>query len=114
MIVRPRPREAFPCPGYVEGWGRAWGADEIVRVEIRLDDEDTWIEASVARRKQFEWQLFSFKLEIPQAGRYCIQARATDRQGVRQALEGSRNYVPTVQIYVESGQSIEDTGGDVG
>ncbi|KAH8426749.1 uncharacterized protein LDX57_004482 [Aspergillus melleus] len=27
IIVRPRPREAFACPAYVEGWGRAWGAE---------------------------------------------------------------------------------------
>ncbi|PLB48734.1 sulfite reductase [Aspergillus steynii IBT 23096] len=112
IIVRPKPQEVFDCPGYVEGWGRAWGADEIVRVEIRLDQEDTWCEASVTRRKQFEWQLFSFRVFVPQAGDCYIQARATDRRGLRQALVGSRNHVPTVPIRVESGRSTENTGDD--
>ncbi|CAG8893311.1 unnamed protein product [Penicillium egyptiacum] len=113
MIVRPRPQEIFRCSSYIEGWGRAWGADEIVQVEIRLDNGDSWSEASVARRRQFEWQLFSFRVLIPQAGSYYIQARATDRRGARQPLMGSRNHVPTVQILAQSCPPTADTGEEV-
>ncbi|OOF91835.1 hypothetical protein ASPCADRAFT_210773 [Aspergillus carbonarius ITEM 5010] len=102
MIVRPRPEEVFLGPQYVEGWGRTWGADEIARVEVSLDHGDTWEEASVVPRKQFEWQFFSFRVYVHRADRYDIQARATDRSGARQPLQGRRNHVPTVQIWVQS------------
>ncbi|GLA27330.1 hypothetical protein AnigIFM63326_004527 [Aspergillus niger] len=101
MIVRPRPDEVVLGPGYVEGWGRAWGEDEISRVEISLDG-NTWKEANVALRKQFEWQLFTFRVQVDRSGRYHIQARATDISGAQQPLTGRRNHVPTVQIWVES------------
>lgn len=101
MIVRPRPDEVVLGPGYVEGWGRAWGEDEISRVEISLDG-NTWKEANVALRKQFEWQLFTFRVQVDRSGRYHIQARAPDISGAQQPLTGRRNHVPTVQIWVES------------
>ena len=101
MIVRPRPDETFDCPQYVEIWGRAWGAEEIVRVDITLDCGDTWEEASVAPRKQFEWQFFCLRIFI-QSGRHTIQARATDKSGARQALCKTRNHVPAVDIQVGS------------
>ncbi|PWY81603.1 sulfite reductase [Aspergillus sclerotioniger CBS 115572] len=102
IIVRPRPEEVVIGSQYVEGWGRAWGADEIVRVEVSLDHGDTWNKASVVPRKQFEWQLFSFRVYIHRPGRYDIQARATDESGAQQPLLGRRNHVPTVRIYMRS------------
>ncbi|KAJ5963091.1 hypothetical protein N7481_013396 [Penicillium waksmanii] len=102
MIVRPCPEERFFCPGYVEVCGRAWGAEEIVRVEISTDQGHIWSEASVTPRKQFEWQFFRFQLFIQDNGRYTIQARATDRLGTRQPLSRRRNHVPIVHIQVES------------
>lgn len=101
MIVRPRPDDVIVGLGYVEGWGRAWGADEIVRVEVSHDG-DSWDEAIVSPRKQFEWQIFSFRVEVHRTGRHHIQARATDKSGARQPLTGRRNHVPTVQIWVQS------------
>lgn len=98
MIVRPRPQEVFHC-GHVEVCGRAWGAEEIVRVDISLNGED-FGQAVLAPRTEFEWQLFSIRLYLPQRGKQTIQARATDRLGARQALAQSRNHVPTVQIHV--------------
>ncbi|RAK96463.1 sulfite reductase [Aspergillus ibericus CBS 121593] len=101
MIVRPRPEEVVLAK-YVEGWGRAWGAEEIVRVEISLDHGETWTEATVVPRKEFEWQLFSFEVHARRSGKYHIQARATDQSGTQQPLLGRRNHVPNVHIWVES------------
>ncbi|KAJ5352359.1 hypothetical protein N7452_001333 [Penicillium brevicompactum] len=98
MIVRPHPQEVFDC-GHVEVWGRTWGAEEIVRVDIFLNGDDCG-QAVLAPRTKFEWQLFSMRLHLPQRGKQTIQARATDRLGAQQALEQSRNHVPTVQINV--------------
>lgn len=101
MIVRPRPEERFRCHNHVEVWGRAWGAEEIVRVEISIDHGDTWNEASVTPRKRFEWQFFRLRVLFLRGGRCTIQARATDRVGTQQPLSNRRNHVPTVQIQIE-------------
>ncbi|CAG7917964.1 unnamed protein product [Penicillium olsonii] len=100
MIVRPRPGETFLCPCDVDVWGRAWGAEEIVRVEVTVDGGDTWEEANLLPREMFEWQLFTLRVTLPR-GRRVIQARATDRLGAQQALRQSRNHVPTVETQVE-------------
>lgn len=101
MIVRPRPEERFFGHGYIEVWGRAWGAEEIVRVDISVDRGHTWIEASVTPRRQFGWQSFRLRVFIHRCGTHIIQARATDRSGVQQPLSKRRNHVPTVQIRIE-------------
>ncbi|KAI9933169.1 hypothetical protein MW887_007640 [Aspergillus wentii] len=101
IIVRPCPGGVF-CPGYVEVWGRAWGGEEIVRVDVSIDGQ-TWIEARVAPREQFEWQFFCLQLLIEQSGRYTIQARATDKTGDRQPLSQRRNHVPSVEIEIQDG-----------
>jgi DMSO/TMAO reductase YedYZ molybdopterin-dependent catalytic subunit len=90
MIVRPRPEERFFGPGYVEVWGRAWGAQEIVRVDISVDHGRTWIEASVRPRRQFGWQLFCLHVFIHRCRAHVIQARAMDRSGVQQPLSKRR------------------------
>lgn len=102
IIVRPRPGERFFSPAYVEVWGRAWGAEEIMRVDLSLDRGHTWSEVRVTPRRQFSWQTFCHKLFIHRRGMHIIQARATDKSGVQQPLSKRRNHVPTVQIQVES------------
>lgn len=99
MIVRPRPHEVLDSP-YVEVWGRTWGAEEIVRVDISLNGDDCG-QATLAPRTQFEWQLFSLRVSVPHKGRQIIQARATDKLGAQQPLGHSRNHVPTIEIDVK-------------
>ncbi|KAF7625464.1 putative sulfite reductase [Aspergillus flavus] len=104
IVVRPRPDEFYERPGNIEVWGRAWGSEEIIRVEVCIGHGKTWTEAYVEPRKRFEWQLFRLTILFPDVGTYIISARATDRRGVQQPLTMRRNHVPSVRIHV--GRSI--------
>lgn len=102
MIVRPRPAEVLEG-SVVEVWGRAWGGEEIIRVDISIDGGDSWVSAGsvrVATRQEFEWQLFSATLSIHRPGKHRFISRATDRTGVSQPLVGRRNHVHAVDVEI--------------
>lgn len=101
IIVRPVPGEIIRSTETIL-WGRSWGCQEIIRVEVTANDGDSWVDATVEPRKQFEWQLFRCSFVFPAIGRYQLKARATDRAGIRQPPAKRRNHVHTVEVEVVS------------
>ncbi len=102
MIVRPKPGEVLQGPD-IEIWGRAWGCEEIDRVDISVDGGENWESPSnvhLAPRKEFEWQLFRSKVSIQRPGKYKLAARAVDKVGIAQPLVGRRNHVHGVEVEV--------------
>ncbi|KAL6251333.1 hypothetical protein RBB50_001541 [Rhinocladiella similis] len=100
MIVRPKPEEILSGHPKVQVWGRAWGGQEIVKVDLSLDDGNSWTPATVTPRKQFEWQLWKGEISMLAPGRYRLIARATDKDNVAQPLAGRRNHVHHVTVAV--------------
>jgi hypothetical protein len=74
------------------------GMQEIVHVETSIDGGQSWINACVAHRKEYEWQIFKQNVVFDVAGHYTITARATDSSGVQQPLRDRRNQVSTMKI----------------
>lgn len=102
MIVRPRPGEVLQGPE-IEIWGRAWGCEEIIKVDVSIDAGENWVSPSATRltsRKEFEWQLFKSKVTIAKPGKYKFVVRATDKAGISQPLTGRRNHVHGVDVKV--------------
>jgi len=110
MIVRPKPGQEVSLKEVkqrskqkLQVWGRAWGSEEITRVDVSIDGGESWFPVTdirVAPRVEFEWQLFEAQVPVPQPGRYCVIARATDKTGESQPLMGRRNHVHSVEIEV--------------
>ncbi|KIW13294.1 hypothetical protein PV08_08482 [Exophiala spinifera] len=101
MIIRPKPEEVLSVRRNVEVWGRAWGGQEIVKVDLSLDEGTSWTPATVTPRKQFEWQLWRSELTVDSPGRYRVIARATDKDDVAQPLAGRRNHVHHVIVALQ-------------
>ncbi|GFG27157.1 hypothetical protein IFM61606_07175 [Aspergillus udagawae] len=95
IIVRPLPRAVFESGHTITVIGRAWACDEIVQVEISTDGGNSWCNAQLTPRREFEWQLFQQRVVFSRGGFYTITARATDKRGQQQPLYNRRNHVPT-------------------
>ncbi|KIW85534.1 hypothetical protein Z517_00926 [Fonsecaea pedrosoi CBS 271.37] len=102
MIVRPEPGAVLRGPD-IEIRGRAWGCEEISRVDVSVDGGECWLpqtDVTLAARNEFEWQSFQAKVSIPNPGKYKLMARATDAAGISQPIMGRRNHVHTVEIEI--------------
>ncbi|KAF2211122.1 hypothetical protein CERZMDRAFT_91036 [Cercospora zeae-maydis SCOH1-5] len=102
LIVRPREGEVLNDAEEgreveVSGW--AWSGPGVKRVEVSVDDGQSWLDADVVDRAEHEWQRFR-KTLVLNAGSYCIVARAVSKNGDVQPLEGRRNHVHRVHIQV--------------
>ncbi|KAF7593591.1 hypothetical protein BBP40_011211 [Aspergillus hancockii] len=106
IIVRPCPGTVVSCGHTVPVIGRAWACEEIVRVEISIDGGNSWCNAQLTPRKEFEWQLFQQNVVFGRAGLYTIAARATDKSGQQQPLGDRRNHVSTVTVSVAEGKEV--------
>jgi DMSO/TMAO reductase YedYZ molybdopterin-dependent catalytic subunit len=81
----------------VSGW--AWSDDGIKSLQIRVDDNQTWIDVDVELRHDFSWQKFSTIIALP-PGIHQLSARATSCSGASQPMSGRRNHVHTVKFEV--------------
>jgi hypothetical protein len=106
IIVRPRPGAAFASGHTINVIGRAWACEEIVQVEISTDGSNSWCNAQLTPRREFEWQLFQQRVVLSRGGLYTITARATDKCGQQQPLCNRRNLVSTVSISVAEGHEV--------
>jgi len=97
--------------GVLEVKGSAWsGAAEVARVEVSVDDGETWGEAEVSRRETAgRWApvRWAFRAE-PEPGPLSIMARATDTEGATQPLQPrwnargyANNVIQRVDVTVE-------------
>lgn len=98
MIVRPSADSQLKGP-LVEVWGWAWSDDGIQTVQIRVDENQTWIDADVEPRRDFSWQKFRTMVTL-QPGMRQLNARATSSSGLSQPISGRRNHVHTVRFEV--------------
>jgi sulfane dehydrogenase subunit SoxC len=86
--------------GAIEVWGWAWGAAEIVQVEVSVDGGQRWSAARIERRRQWSWQRFVFDWRPAGAGNFTLAARATDSRGAIQPMGKARNAVHTVTVTI--------------
>ncbi len=101
IIVQPQNGEGLKLEE-TEIWGWAWGSSSISLVEVSTDGGETWQEAKVEQRENFEWQRFSIKWNPKSVGEYCIMTRAIDSKGDRQPLSLRRNQISRRMIFVEN------------
>ena len=67
----------------IEGAGTDMGGSTVERVEVSLDEGQSWsIAQSSAAGNSFSWE---YAWENPTAGEYVIQVRATDSKGNRES-----------------------------
>ena len=98
MIVRPAPESQTKGPDVmVEGW--AWSCDGVERVDVSLDEGQTWHPSQIEPRTEFSWQKYCAKLTLDR-GTYVVLAKATGHDGREQPLEEGRNHVHRVKIEV--------------
>lgn len=88
---------ATPC----RVWGWAWSAAAIEAVEVSVDGESVWRNATVDAREGLCWQRFTFDWTPQVKGRQQLACRATDANGNVQPDSGARNAVMRLQITVE-------------
>ena len=94
MIVSPPSGALLESP-LVEVRGWAWSNDGIEIVQICVDDDQTWLDADVESRHDFNWQKFSTVVTLS-PGSHRLTARATCSSGLKQPLSGRRNHVQTI------------------
>ncbi|GIZ38133.1 hypothetical protein CKM354_000155600 [Cercospora kikuchii] len=100
LIVRPKDGDVLRREeSEVEIWGWAWSGPGVERVEVSVDDGESWDDADVVERVEHEWQKFSIKVVL-NTGSYCVVARAISKDGEVQPLEGMRNHVHRINIQV--------------
>jgi sulfane dehydrogenase subunit SoxC len=79
------------------GW--AWGAYEIERVQLRVD-EKPWFDAKVGSRIESAWQAFESPWTVSRSGRYIISVRATDCIGNTQPEDVHINQIASIEVNV--------------
>lgn len=98
MIVEPA--DGSVCEGtiLVNGW--AWAAAPIAIVDISIDGGKSWVETSLRKRREFEWQAFSCAVRTHGSDSSAIEilARATDAHGHVQPLACARNACHRVTV----------------
>lgn len=83
MITSPAPNARLKAGAAITVRGRAWvGEGLIERVEISIDEGQTWNRASLAPAgDKYAWRGFSHELRAPQPGYVTVLARAWDDRG---------------------------------
>ncbi|HEY63908.1 MAG TPA: molybdopterin-dependent oxidoreductase [Caldilineae bacterium] len=90
QIERPKPGEQITQAPYRIS-GRAFaGRSGVAKVEVSVDQGETWHEATLIRVRDpalqpYVWTLWYWDWGRPRKGRVVIQARATDGNGVTQS-----------------------------
>jgi DMSO/TMAO reductase YedYZ molybdopterin-dependent catalytic subunit len=109
-IARPAAGQKLPGGKEVGVFGAAWaGEAEVVKVEVSSDGGKSWADARLlGDAVPFCWRLWEHVWKPPARGKYTLMARATDKQGRKQATQRDpdrRNYmishVMPVEVTVE-------------
>ncbi|WP_088104548.1 sulfite oxidase [Halalkalibacter urbisdiaboli] len=59
--------------------GIAWtGQGEISKVEISIDNGETWADAKIMKGSKYEWTTWTYEWTVHQQGEYTILSKATD------------------------------------
>jgi ribosomal protein S18 acetylase RimI-like enzyme len=82
----------------ITGW--AWGASDIVKVEISTNGGKSWWSSTVVPRKQSEWQAFEAEWTPESAGKVTLSCRATDMAGETQPESGARNAIFHMEVLI--------------
>ncbi|MBL4601715.1 MAG: molybdopterin-dependent oxidoreductase [Emcibacteraceae bacterium] len=82
----------------ISGW--AWGDNEIAKVEVSLDNGETWCLANLESRIDYSWQKFSLLIDFACSNHCLLLSRATDKTGRIQPLSGARNASVPITVHV--------------
>lgn len=98
MLTNLRNGDVIPVGTHpLAGW--AWGANEVARVQLRVD-EQPWFDAKVGSRVDSAWQSFESTWNFSAHGCHVISVRATDCFGNTQPNEVHINQIATTEITV--------------
>lgn len=98
MIVHPTPEEAVTGPKVeVDGW--TWSTDGVKKVQVSVNQGESWEATELMPRRDFSWQRFSVSLNLG-TGSYTLIAKATSRCEKTQAMSQRRNHVHSVRFEV--------------
>jgi len=82
QILMPMSGKSIPLGNYMIGGIAFAGRHGISRVQVSVDGERTWADASVkAPLSKWAWSLWEFDWKPSRAGEYAIQVRGVDRTG---------------------------------
>lgn len=82
QILMPMPGKEIPVGNYVIGGIAYAGRYGVSRVQISLDDGDTWKDANLKEPlSKWSWVLWQYDWKPAKAGRYTIKVRGTDKSG---------------------------------
>lgn len=84
IITQPANGGKSPRTAEISGW--AWsGNGPIKRVEVKIDGESTWHDATVGTPDSpHSWTPWSLTVPLPYPGRFVLSTRATDASGAMQ------------------------------
>ncbi|MGA9882100.1 MAG: molybdopterin-dependent oxidoreductase [Candidatus Acidiferrales bacterium] len=100
VIVSPAPGAELLAGLPIEIWGWAWSSRGVANVGVSYDGGATYDSASVAPRRNWSWQRFSYNWVPDVEGPVALASRATDSEGATQPKAGARNSIYKVGVRV--------------
>lgn len=94
QIARPEMNEVIPAQAPYLIRGAAWSAeDEVAKVEVSLDDGESWHSAKLRGEPvKYAWRFWDYEWTPQRPGKYTLIARATDSAGRTQPRERVEAY----------------------
>lgn len=100
VIVKPAPDAVIGIGEPVEVRGWAWCYGGAAAVEVTFDEGASYTRSALAPRRGWSWQSFSLLWLPLEPGEVRIGVRAVDASGAAQPLDGARNAMHTVRVFV--------------
>jgi DMSO/TMAO reductase YedYZ molybdopterin-dependent catalytic subunit len=99
-IDLPGDRELITTPRYTMKGIAFNGRQKIHKVEVSIDAGKTWQEATLQPKlSPHTWTPWNYEWAIPKSGEYTIIARATNEQGLIQALTTKPSSTEVMEIH---------------
>ena len=90
-ITSPEESDSYDV-GPVTVSGVAWSGEGLERVEVSVDNGETWANAALQKAaSEYSWSAWSFNWEPNTSGEYVVMARAIDKKGNIQPFEPEWN-----------------------
>lgn len=99
-IDLPGDRELITTPRYTMKGIAFNGRLKILKVEVSINAGKTWQDATLQPKlSAYTWTPWSYEWTIPKSGEYTIMARATNEQGLVQALTTKPSSTEVMEIH---------------
>lgn len=82
-------------------WGWAWAGAGLERVDVSLNDGNTWITADLEPNSGWAWRRFSLSWKPAATETYFLMSRAFDKLERGQLMDNARNAVYRISVTAE-------------